>query len=412
MAYSDIREYRTARQPSTNWLIDQILMGKSLPAYLRSLITPFNIAVTPILVVGMYLTFLRFTQGLESTTNLTNNNPWGLWIGFDVLSGVALAAGCYTMATAVHVFKLEAYRPLVRPAILTGFLGYLFVVVGLCFDLGRPWRLPFPMGVSMGFTSVMFLVAWHVALYLGCQFVEFSPAVAEWLHNKKLRRWTVRIALGATIFGLMLSTLHQSALGALYLVMPGKLFPLWYSPMLPIFFFISSMAAGLSVVIVESTISHRAFHDKVGISKEKLDNLTLGLARAASPVLFTYFAFKLVGIADGRNWEYLFTPLGYWFMAEIGLFVLVPSFLYLWGAQTRNVPLVRLTAFLTIIGIVLNRLNVSLIAFNWQLADRYVPRWSEIFISIFIVTLLILTYRWVVNRMPVLRDDPGYSSES
>src|SRR3972149_4218076 len=112
------------------------------------------------------------------------------------------------MATAVHIFGLKDYRPIVRPAILTGFLGYFFVVVGLSFDLGRPWRLPCPILVSYGVTSVMFLVGWHVMLSLPCQLVEFCPAIFEWLKWDKIRAWAVRLTFAATIFGVMLSTLH------------------------------------------------------------------------------------------------------------------------------------------------------------------------------------------------------------
>ncbi|MHB1162532.1 MAG: NrfD/PsrC family molybdoenzyme membrane anchor subunit [Chloroflexota bacterium] len=273
-----------------SWVEDKLFMGQSFSEYLRSLVTPSNAVAGAIVLVGLALAVERFTRGLGATTNLTDEYPWGLWIGFDVLCGVALAAGGYTLATTVYVFRLKEYKAIVRPAILTGFLGYFFVVVGLCFDLGRPWRLPYPMVVSMGVTSVMFLVAWHVALYLTCQFVEFSPAVFEWLGWRRFRKWAVRVVLGATIFGVMLSTLHQSALGALFLLAPNKLHPLWYSPLIPIFFFVSSIFAGLSMVIIESMISHRAFGDQVDHDgHSKLEKLTLGLGKAASVVMFTYW---------------------------------------------------------------------------------------------------------------------------
>jgi Ni/Fe-hydrogenase subunit HybB-like protein len=161
-------------------------MGQSLGAYLKSIVTPFNLVAAVILGAGIVLAVQRFSQGLAATTNLSNTNPWGIWIGFDVMSGVALAAGGYVIASAVYVFGLKDYQSIVRPAILTGFLGYLFVVVGLLFDLGRPWRLPFPVFVTVGgVASVMFLVAWHVFLYLTCQFVEFSPAVFNGWVGKK-----------------------------------------------------------------------------------------------------------------------------------------------------------------------------------------------------------------------------------
>ncbi len=395
-----------------SWVEEKLFMGQTFSEYLRSLVTPFNAIAGTIVLVGLALAVERFTRGLGATTNLTDEYPWGLWIGFDVLCGVALAAGGYTLATTVYVFRLKEYKAVVRPAILTGFLGYFFVVVGLCFDLGRPWRLPYPMVVSMGVTSVMFLVAWHVALYLTCQFVEFSPAVFEWLGWRRFRKWAVRVTLGATIFGVMLSTLHQSALGALFLLAPNKLHPLWYSPLIPISFFVSSIFAGLSMVIIESMISHRAFGDQVDHDGHaRLEKLTLGLGKAASVVMFTYLGIKLIGIMHADAWGYLGTPMGLWFLVELVGFVLIPCFLFARGALTGSVRLVRATAVIAVLGIILNRVNVSMVAFNWELPNRYFPRWSEFAITIAILTLFVLTFRWIVNRMPVLYEHPDFPSE-
>lgn len=390
---------------------EKLLMGKTWREYIRSQVTPFNVVVGLILWVGIPLAVIRFSQGLAATTNLTDNNPWGIWIGFDVLSGVALAAGGYVIASAVHIFGLKEYQPVARAAILTGFLGYFFVVVGLLFDLGRPWRLPYPMLVSFGVTSVMFLVAWHVALYLACQFLEFSPAVFEWLGWKRLRKVVVAWALGATIAGVMLSTLHQSALGALFLLTPAKLHPLWYSPLIPIFFFVSSIVAGMSMVIVESMLSHRIFRSQTGSDHGQIDRITVGLGRAAALVLFPYFALKIIGVMHNNAWNLIGTPLGNWFLVELLGFVLFPCILFLYGARKRSVGLIRFTAVWTVVGIILNRLNVSVIAFNWDSVDRYVPRWSEILITLTIVTLLLLSFRWIVNRLPVLREHPEYTGE-
>ncbi len=376
----------------------------------RSLLTPFNAVAAVIFAVGIPLTLLRFTKGLAATTNLDHTNPWGFWIGFDVLSGVALAAGGYVTAAAVYLFGMKEYRPVVRPAVLTGFLGYFFVVVGLCFDLGRPWRLPYPIFVSFGVTSVLFLVGWHVLLYLTTQFVEFSPAVLEWLGAKRWRKIAVSMTLGATIFGVILSTLHQSALGALFLMAPTKLHPLWYSPFIPLFFFVSSIVAGLSMVIFEGSLSHRVFSDQVEISHEQFDRITLGLGKGAAVALATYFCIKVIGVAQGDHWNLLGTPLGFWFLLEILGFVLLPCILYAVAVRERRPTMVRWTAFLTVVGIVVNRLNVSVIAFNWQLPSdqRYVPSWMELWISATLVTTLVLIFRWIVIRMPVLHEHPDY----
>jgi Ni/Fe-hydrogenase subunit HybB-like protein len=382
-------------------------MGQSWADYRRGLLTPFNLVAGLILAVGIPVIVYRFWAGLGATTNLSQTNPWGIWIGFDMLCGVALAAGGYTLATTVYIFGLEEYHPVVRPAVLTGFLGYVFAVLGLMCDLGRPWNLPVPMVYSFGTTSVMFEVGWCVMLYSIVLALEFSPALFEWLGFPKLRTLLLRATIGLTVAAVMLSTLHQSSLGALFLMAPTKLHPLWYSPFIPIFFFVSSMVAGLSMVIVESSLSHRAFQSRVDHHVD-MDKLVLGLARAASVILFAYVFLRLQGLADSGRWDLLSTPLGLWFVAEIVLFVVVPCVLFAHGARTRNATLVRWTAGWAVLGIVVYRLNVSVVAYNWNAAERYIPSWMEVWTSLTLVTTGILVFRWIVNRMPVLRDAKGH----
>lgn len=399
-------EHRNA--PHT-WAREKLFMGLSLREYVRGLVTPFGVVAGLILLVGLPVIAYRFARGLGAVTNLSQAYPWGLWIGFDVLCGVALAAGGYILAGTVYLFGLRNYYPVLRAAILTGFLGYFFVVVGLLVDLGQPWRIPYPVFYSFGVTSVMFLVAWHVFLYLTVQFLEFCPAALEWLGWKDVRRWAMKLTIGATVFGVILSTLHQSALGALFLMAPTRLHPLWYTPFIPIYFFVSSIIAGLSMVIVESTLSHRIFRDQIDPGRHvDVDVITLGLGKAASVVLFTYFFLKLLGIADGGHWNLLNTPFGHWYLLELLGFVLLPCFLFAHGVREGNTTLVRATAVLTVIGIILNRLNVSMIAFNWNIPDRYVPSSMEVITTITIITLGLLTFRWIVNRMPVLFEHPQY----
>lgn len=397
----------TAALPDRGWVTDKLLLGMSLGAYLRSLATPLNIVAGVILAVGIPLLVYRFVAGLAATTNLSQTTPWGIWIGFDMLGGVALAAGGYTIATSVYIFGLRDYHPIVRPAVLTGFLGYIFAVLGLCADLGRPWNLPVPIFFSYGGPSVMFEIAWCVCLYATVLGMEFLPPVFEWLGWKKARTLAVKATIGLTIAGVMLSTLHQSSLGALFLMAPTKLHPLWYSPFIPAYFFISSIAAGLSMVIVESALSHRAFQSRAD-HHVNLDRIAIGLARGASVVLFSYFFIKLQGVADSMRWDLLFTGYGAWFSFEMIGFVLLPCLLFAIGARRGDATLIRWTAAWTVLGIVVNRLNVSVIAFNWDAAERYVPSWMEIWVSLTLVTLGIQMFRWIVNRMPVLREDPAY----
>ena len=214
----------------------KLFLGMDFKDYVKDQITPFNIVAAVILAVGIPVMIYRIIFGLGVSTNLTDINPWGIWIGFDMITGVALAAGGFVMGTVVHLFGVKEYHPFVRPAILTAFWGICFAIIGLTFDLGRYYRIPYPMVVSLGVNSILFLVAWHVALYLSCQLVEWCPAIFEWLHMKKLRKFFVGLTIGATVFGVILSTLHQSALGTIFIMMPSKLHPLWYSSYIPVYF--------------------------------------------------------------------------------------------------------------------------------------------------------------------------------
>ncbi len=317
----------------------------------KQIFSTFNLVSGLIIVTGLVLIGLRLFKGLGAVTNLSQTTPWGLWIGFDVMTGVALAAGGYTIAATVHLFGLEEYEPLVRPAILTGFLGYCFVVLGLTLDLGQPWRMPLIMIFPRGVTSVLFEVGMCVAAYLTVQALEFVPAFWEWLGWDKLRVFWGKLTIWLTILGVVLSTLHQSSLGSLFLIAPTKLHPLWYSMYLPLYFFVSSIVAGLSMVIVESGLSHRLFAYRLSPSTHfDLDKLTLGLGKAASAVLYVYFFLKLIGLAEGNRWALLATPYGYLYLTEIIGFVVLPCAMYLFGVRTKNAKLVRITGAWTVIG--------------------------------------------------------------
>lgn len=374
-------------------------------------LTPFNVVAGIIVVIGVVITGIRFTQGLAATTNLSDYNPWGIWIGFDLLVGVALAAGGYVTSAACYLFGLKRFHSAVRPAILTGFLGYALVVFALHYDVGRPWRLPYPFIVQSGTTSLLFEVAACVALYLTVLFIEFTPAALEWLGLKRARSIVNKLTLVLTIFGVVLSTLHQSSLGALFLIAPSKLHPLWYSPYLALYFFVSSIVAGLSMVIFESTLAHRYFHDKMDAEhREEADGVALGFGKAAAFVLAGYFVMKVIGLAQTNAWGYLSTGYGLWFLVELLGFVLLPCYTYAIGVREKNLTIIRWTAAWTVLGIVVNRLNVGLIAFNWHLpsSERYFPHWMEIGISVFVITLGVLAYRFIVTHMPILYAHPDY----
>ena len=372
--------------------------------------TPFNLVTGVILLGGAIILTIRFTTGLASTTNLSNTNPWGLWIGFDVMAGVALAAGGFVISSAVFLFGMKEYSPVVRPALLTGFLGYALVVLGLLADLGRPWRLPFPFIKQAGPTSPLFEVSLCVALYLTVLLIETTPAVFEWLGLKWWRRLVGQLTIVLTIFGLILSTMHQSTLGAMYMVTPTKLHPLWYSPHIPVQFFISAVAAGISMIIIEGLFSHRAFHHQVQISDEQFRGINFGLAKGGAVVLATYIAVKVVALSLENEWRLLGTSWGMWYLVEIMGFVVVPCILFAVAYRERRLGLARVAAALTVIGVVLNRFNVTFIAFNWKVPQemRYAPAWTEIWVTVSLITLAVVVFRWAANRMPIMYEHPEF----
>ena len=372
--------------------------------------TPFNIITGIILAGGAIILGIRFTQGLAATTNLSNTYPWGLWIGFDVMSGVALAAGGFVTSTAVYVFGMKEYKPVVRAALLTGFLGYFLVVLGLLADLGRPWRLPYPFIRSAGPTSPLFEVSLCVALYLTVLFIETTPAAFEWLGLKKFRKVVGSMTIALTIFGLILSTMHQSTLGAMVMVAPTRLHPLWYSGHIPVHFFISAVAAGLAMVIVEGMVSHRAFHHQVQITDEHFHRINFGLAKGASVALAIYLAVKVVALAIEDEWHLLGTGWGVYWLFEILGFVVLPCVLFAMGYREKKLPMIRVAAVITVIGIMINRFNVTFIVFNWNnpTSETYIPNWMEIWVTVAFITFAVVAFKWIANRMPIMYEHPDW----
>jgi len=370
--------------------------------------TPFNVITGTIIVVGIALIAIRFYLGLGAVTNLSQDYPWGILKGFNLFVGVAFAGGAYVLTFVVYIMKLEKYEPIVRVTVLNGFLAYVFYAGALLLELGRPWNVVNPIiGNSFGFSSVLFLIAWHFLLYIICEFIEFSPAVAEWLNWEKARRVVEKMTMVAVIFGITLSTLHQSGLGALFLLAPAKIHPLWYSHYIPVLFFVSSIFAGLSMVIIESTFTHKVFHDKIGNTlRASHDDILLGLAKGCIGALFAYLFLKVIELVHGGHWGLLATPMGYWYLAEVAGFVVLPIFLFGAAIRRRSVRLVQFTSFFTALGVILNRLNVSLIAFNWDSSVRYYPTWIEIWMSLAVISMQLWVFRWVVNRMPVFTEPP------
>jgi Ni/Fe-hydrogenase subunit HybB-like protein len=390
---------------SVKWSVkDKLLLGLSLSEYLaQAFRNPLNWLFAVIFTFGGYVTITRFVFGLGYVTHSSYDYPWGLFLGFGLFVMVPLSASGFMLGTTVEVFGRDDFKPIERLALLNGLLGYLFAVVFLQVDLGQPWRLIYPMFVSLGPAAVLFLVAWHVATYLSVQVAELVPAFAEMMGMPKLKTFIKSMVLGLTIAGIILSTLHQGALGALFTYAPGKVHPLWYSaPFQWFHFFVSSVFAGLSMLIVVSTICKKTMAWRCDRNfLDNLDKLTLGLAKGATLALITYVVIKIIAIAHDGDWGYLASSWGQWYLLEMGAGVILPMILFTVSIRNNLPGLARFAAFIAVLGIALNRLNTALFTFNWKMYQE-IPHWREVMICITVYSLYIVTYRFVLYRLPIL----------
>lgn len=355
------------------------------------------------LMVGIWSTvsLARFIRGLGATTGLTDATPWGLWIAFDVMTGVALAAGGFVIAAAVYIFGREEYRPFARPAILTAFLGYGAVAVGLLYDIGLPLHIWHPMVYHQP-RSVLFEVAMCVMLYLTVLFLELCPVILEhsWFNRplfQRIHKFLKRVTVPLVIVGIVLSTLHQSSLGSLFLIAPYRVHPLWYSPIIWILFFVSAIGLGLMMVVAESMFSAWYFGQKL-----RMDLLS-NLGGAASVVLFVYAGLRLgdlalrgqLGRAFDGSWQ------SFVFLLEISLAVLVPAvFLTFRRVRTQPVALSACGA-MTILGVMGYRFNLCIVAFARPEGAVYFPNWMEASVTVGIVAAAALAFIFFVENFDV-----------
>jgi len=370
-------------------------------------LTPFNVISIPVILTGIVILYFRFVYGLGSVTNLTQETAWGLWKGFNVVSGVALAGGAYVITFVVYVMNVNKYHSIVRITVLNGLLAYTFYAGALLLELGRPWWGLNPyIGNSFGFSSVLFLICWHFVLYMLAVFIEFSPVIAQWLNLEKARKFLKGLTLVTVVFGITLSILHQSGLGALFLMAKPKIHPLWWSQFIPILFFVSSIYAGLAMIVVEGTISHRIFKRLIDPKDHRsFNDIVFGLAKGAAITMFVYYFFKALLFVHDKQWEMIVDGWGYWFLVETIGFVLIPALMFAFGFKHRSLNIVKTAAVMALIGVLLNRLNISIIAFNWYADPHYFPAWQEFVVSLTIVFSQIWVLRWVITRMPVFSSD-------
>ncbi len=347
-----------------------------------------------VLLAGAYALILRFTRGLGASTNLSDEFPWGLWVGFKLFS-VALAGGGFTLAAVVHIFNLKRYRPALRPMILTAFLGYSMFICSLIIDLGRPYRVWHPM-VMWNDHSVMFEIAWCVMLYTTVLTLEFAPAVFERLKWLRALGWLRAVMIPVVILGVILSTLHQSSLGSLYLIVPGKLYPLWYSPLEPVFFFVSALCAGLAMTIFESWHSRKAF------GKELEPSLLTGLGRVLAVALSFYLTLRFIDVAHRGVFHLLRLPRTetYLFLLEVTLLI-VPMLLLFRRAVHNNPVALYFCSVLTLLGFVTNRMNVAITGMEASSGTYYFPKWTELAITMSLVASAFAIFWLAVKYLPV-----------
>jgi len=404
----------------TKWSVkEKLLLGLTPQQYVaQALRNPFNWLLAIIFAVGLPIVAGRFLFGLSWVTDSSYDYPWGLFLGFGLFTMVPLSSSGFQLGTAVEIFGRHDLKPIERLALLNGLLGYFFAVCYLLVDLGQPWRLPYPMMFAFGPAAVLFLVAWHVATYLSVQITEVSVSFFEWIGFPMGKQAVRKITLGLTVAGIILSTLHQGALGALFTYAPGKVHPLWYSASFQwLHFFVSSMPAGLCMVIVVGSIVKKTMAWRCDDNFMKnVDKLSITLARGVCMGLATYLTIKLIGVAHDNKWGYLASGWGLWYLFEIGVGVILPLVLTSYAVRNNKVGLVRFSALLTIFGLVLNRFNTALITFNWKLDEWFIPHWREVVITVTIFAIYIVAYRFILYRLPILytwktADEPVHVAE-
>lgn len=355
------------------------IVQKSKPSF-----GPGTIVLAGLAIFGFALMILRWVTGLGATTAMIDGRGWGIWIGFDVLCGIALAAGAFSVAATVYIFQLKEFYPILRPTVLTGFIGYGLAALSISIDLGFPHRI-WHLLVYWNVHSPLFEVGWCVMTYLTVLGLEISPIVFEKFNLKAPMKLIRSITIPLVILGVVLSTMHQSSLGTLFLPMLSRVNPLWYSAIMPILFFISAVAAGLSMVIIEATMSSAGLNHRLEVG------LLGKLAKAIPYVLGLYLALRVVDMLVAGDLRYMFAGDLYslLFWAEILLGVIVPIILFSLPSTRTNRYRMFWTAILVVFGLIFNRINISLIGFD---GAPYWPTWQELFISIGMVSIGALVF--------------------
>src|SRR5579859_2614376 len=365
-------------------------------------LTFWRVVFIVIMGLGLYSTVIRFVYGLGAVSNMSDQFPWGLWIGFDLLCGVMLAAGGFCIVGAVYLFNVERLHSVVRPAVLTAFLGYVLFIVGLLFDLGRPWYIWHQL-IYMNPHSVMFEVGICVMSYTTVLFFEFLPNVFERFHMQTPIKWIKKIYPVLIILGILLSTLHQSSLGSLYLIMPSKLHPFWYTPALPFFFFGSAIAVGLAMTIFESTQSAKAFgrHLELPVLVELGGALLVALWVNALLRFEDFFHRGMLGKIMQPSYE------AYFLWLELLLAFVIPITMLSFKKVRLSSNGLYLASLSAILGFVTNRLNISITGFESWAGHHFVPKWTELMITVSIIATGFFIFAMCVKYLPIFEHQPA-----
>jgi Ni/Fe-hydrogenase subunit HybB-like protein len=350
---------------------------------------------------GIYSMYARFALGLKAATHLTDPQPWGLWVGLGTLCGVGLSAGGFAIAASVYLLGLDRYRPILRTAVLISFLGYCTVCVGMLYELGIPWRIWHPI-IMWNRHSVLFEVSWCVMLYTTVLALEFSPALIEklpWAKPRELYlRWHHSILIALVLIGTLLSSMHQSFLGGLYLITKGRLDPLWYTPYLTTMFYLSAIPAGLALTIMAIYLCVRSLNVRVDM------RLLSDVSQVIGPLLAIWGVFRFVDIINRDALAYLWmwreeTAL---FWLEIFLLVIAPLFLLNMQKVKQNPQYLYGTCALIVMGFMTNRLNVSITALQASSGIYYVPKWTEFAASLATITAAVVAFHYAVRYLDIL----------
>ena len=343
---------------------------------------------------------VRFIFGLGATTNLNDLYPWGLWISFDVVTAVPLAAGAFTIGIVAHVFHIKKLEPLVRPAIVTGFLGYSLVCVGLLLDLGQPQRGPYVL-FNWNVHSPMFEVSMCVMAYTTVLFLEFLHPVSErfgWHIPLRLLR---TLELPFAILAAMISTLHQSTLGTFFLIAVDKLHNLWYNPLLPLQFWLSAIFTGLSIVIFEASLVHKY------MGQPDESDLLATLTKIIPWIMGVYIAVKAYALAFLSHGPLFYRPvLTALFSVEVIVGLLIPFAMFLTKRIRTDKQMQLRAASLVIIGLILNRFNVSMFAMHQPGQPVYFPNFIESVVTIGIIAAHILFFVLIAKYFPIFEHHP------